>query len=103
MSSLVQNILALESEASTVVTRAHEEAAALVKQASETIAAQRTALEEEMARRVEEFRKSAVERHENDLAAENAAHRIALDAIDQISTSRLQQQVDRIVNAFRGL
>jgi len=103
MSSLVQSILTIENEASNVVARAHEEAAALAKQADEKIAAQRAALAEETARRIEEFRKSAAERHEKDLAGAEAAHRAALDAIDQIPQSRIQQEVDRIIDAFRGL
>ena len=85
------------------VAQAQEEATALAKQADATIAAQRRTLDEETERRIAGFRKSAVEGHEQDLAEADAAHRGALDSIDQIPEGRMQEQVQRIVTAFKGL
>ncbi|MCL4691279.1 MAG: hypothetical protein KJ060_02045 [Candidatus Hydrogenedentes bacterium] len=103
MSSLVQNILALEQEASAVVARAHEQATHLAKEADETIRSQRSAQLQESEKRVEEYRKSAAERFEIDKSEAEASHKAALAAIDQIPAARIQQQVDRIVNAFKGM
>lgn len=103
MSSLVQNILALEQEASAVVARAHEQAAHLAKEADETIRSQRSAQLHESEKRVEEFRKSAAERFEIEKSEAEASHEAVLAAIDQIPAARIQQQVGRIVNAFKGM
>jgi hypothetical protein len=103
MSSLVQNILALEYEASAVVAQAHEQAASIAQEAGEKVSAQRKALQDETERRIEEFRASAAARFESEKAAVAEAHGAALAAIDRIPEARIQRQVDRIVNEFRGL
>lgn len=103
MSSLLQNILALEQEASAVVAQAHEQAASIAQEAGEKISAQRKAVQDETERRIEEFRASAAARFESEKAAVDEAHCATLTAIDRIPQARIQQQVDRIVNEFKGL
>ncbi|GMV91785.1 MAG: hypothetical protein AMXMBFR82_15630 [Candidatus Hydrogenedentota bacterium] len=103
MSSLVQNILALEQEASAVVARAHEQAAVTAKEADETIRSQRSALLQESEGRVDEYRTLAGNRFETEKAAAQAHHESAMAALDQIPSAQIQKQVDRIVNAFRGI
>lgn len=103
MSSLVQNILALEQEASAVVARAHEQAARIAKEADETIRSQRSALLQDSEARVEAYRTNASERFDAEKSAAESSHIAVMASIEQVPSSRIQQQVNRIVNAFKGM
>lgn len=103
MSSLVENILAIEKEASDVVARAHGEAAAIAKRAGEEIAAYRATLAEATERRIAEFRLQAEARHQQDLAQAAAEFSATAEAIEHVPADVLQKQVTFIVNKFREL
>ena len=103
MSSLVENILAIEKEASDVVARAHEEAAAITKRASEEIAAYGATLAEATERRIAEFRRQAEARHQQDLVQATAEFNAALEAIERVPAEVVQKQVTYVVNTFREL
>ena len=103
MSTLIENILSLEQEASATVAKANEEAAAVAKQVEDQIQAHRAAVSEETGRRINEYRVQAQVRHEQEVAQANEHYSKAAAAIEQVPQATLRKQIDFIANTFRGL
>ncbi|MCC6694633.1 MAG: hypothetical protein IT365_03280 [Candidatus Hydrogenedentes bacterium] len=103
MSTLIENILSLEQEASAMVAKAHEEALALAQQAEEQIQAHRAAVAEETGRRIEAYRSQTQVRHEEEVVEANERYAKAAESIEQVPQAALRKQIELIANTFRGL
>lgn len=103
MSTLIESVLSLEQEASAIVAKAREEAAAVAKQAEDQILAHRDAVSKETGRRIEEYRRQAEARHEQEVAQANEDFSKSAAAIEQVSQAVLRKQVEFVASTFRGL
>jgi F0F1-type ATP synthase membrane subunit b/b' len=100
MNTLVENIVSLENEADSVVTKARVEAQELEKSAAADIEAYRRKLSEDMEAKVSAFQKQMEEKHKASVVAAEAELVRSLGAVDRIADDVLRKQIDRIVNKF---
>lgn len=103
MESLVEKVLALESQAEEILNGARVRVKELEQQAD--IEAQKvfSAAEADLARRVQEARQNIEKHHAEEVAAARAAHAEALERTRQVPADIHARQVQLVVKRFREL
>ena len=100
MPSLIDNILALEKDASTLVAAAHADAKAAAERADGEIAAARTRLAAETEARLEAFKVATDDKLKQDELAAEAEFNAACAGIAGITPDVIRTQAARVVDAF---
>ncbi|MBX7255423.1 MAG: hypothetical protein K1Y02_03590 [Candidatus Hydrogenedentes bacterium] len=100
MTSLIDNVLALESQADQVLSDARKEADRIGQRASEEIDKQRHEIDMAAKAKTESQRAAIEEQLAADLARIKSEHSAALARLDQIAAQVIPKQADRIVHAF---
>ena len=100
MATLVDDIVALEREADSIIAQAHAEAKQLEEAAHSEIAAFRQAIARQVEERVAVFRGETEKRHRKAVEEAESVLALSLKAIDETPEEVLKKQVDRIIARF---
>ncbi|HPU96672.1 MAG TPA: hypothetical protein PLO53_01820 [Candidatus Hydrogenedentes bacterium] len=94
---ILEQVLALEKEAESMVERVHAEAREIEKEVAEKIAAMRREAESKAEIRISEYRAKAEAELKKSLEEAEAAHKRQLDLIAAIPVSKIRELADRVV------
>ncbi len=103
MAALVEDVVSLEKEADAIVVQAHAEAKELEKLTVADAEAYRRKLAEETDQKISAFRKEIEEKHQDAVAETEKELTRTLNAIDQIDSEVLEEQIGKIVTKFSEL
>ncbi len=100
MKTLIDKVLSLENEAERVLDKARQEAKAIDDNADAQIA--RIQLEDEAAllRRIDEYRNTATQKHQDEAAQARAALVQEIERVKRVPQSLLNEQAAKIVTRF---
>ncbi|NUM55848.1 MAG: hypothetical protein HUU46_19580 [Candidatus Hydrogenedentes bacterium] len=100
MPTLINNILAIEAQATDLVAKAHADAEAMDRRAEAEIASAREKLVAETDAKLAELEAATQERCKRELAGVEAEFQAACAAIDGISDSAIREHAAKIAAAF---
>ena len=103
MESLVQNIMSLENQANDLLEKARADAGDREKSAADKIAEIQQEIAAQVESRVAEFRASAEQQHQEDVAQAQVESQRALAAVDQIGQEVIARHVDSVVARYLEL
>ena len=103
MAALVEDIISLEKEADAIVAQARAEAKELEKLAFADAEAYRRKLAEETDQKILDFQKEMEKQYQGSVAQTEKDLALALNAIDQIGSGTIKEQINKIVIRFSEL
>jgi DNA-binding ferritin-like protein len=103
MAALVENIVALEKEADSIVERSRAEGKTMEKNAAEEVEAYRRKMAEETDQKISAYHQEMEKNHGRLIAQAEGELNQALQALDQIGADALKNQILRIVTRFSEL
>lgn len=103
MSSLIDQLTAMEAEAETLIEQAKAEAEIFQDKAEARIETIKKDLSAELDQKILAFRSEAQANYEKKEAAEEDRMRKTLAALDSIPSEALSAQVDKLVALFREI
>jgi len=103
MNSLIDNVLSLENDASTIIEKARVEAKELEKRVSNDITKIQQESQAMLEKKLVSFREEAGRRHEQEVAQQAIKAQQMLEKVDSIPAALIEKQIEKIVNRFREI
>lgn len=103
MNSLIDRVLSVEEEACAIIEKARAEARELEKRAAVDISLIQKEALANVEKKIEAYREQALQKHEHDIAAQEAESRQVLESINQIPNSLIDAQIEKVVARFREI
>lgn len=101
MTSLVDNVLAVEKQADDVVAEAHAKAKQMHAEAETEIAGIQEAIQQDLKRRIAAFRADAENRHKKDVEQAQAELAVELKKLSALNAEQINTQTAKILTRFR--